>query len=168
MKKHRNIFGDKRWRLRKDAGPSLSVTVHEGPLSGEHYFTAGLFEGNKVFIFGLDWCKEKPKEIGKKSLVKKILCKSHNERLSILDDEAIKAFKIVAEERRGELPFLFLFETRSTELEINDTLQFTACQRKRNLNDSSMSATKSGEPASRVDQAAEFRWALQQGLEVCK
>jgi hypothetical protein len=42
----------------------------------------------------------KPKEVEKKSLVKKILCKRHNERLSILDDEAIKAFKIFAEERK--------------------------------------------------------------------
>jgi len=72
----------------------------EGPLSGEHYFTAGLFETDKVFIYGLDWCKEKPKEIGKKSLVKNILCKSHNERLSVLDDEAIRAFKIFTEERK--------------------------------------------------------------------
>src|SRR5215510_10773417 len=72
----------------------------EGPLSGEHYFTSGLFEGDKVFVYGLDWCREKPKEIGKKSLVKNILCKSHNERLSILDDEAIRAFKIFAEERK--------------------------------------------------------------------
>jgi hypothetical protein len=71
----------------------------DGPLSGEHYFSAGLFEGDKVFIVGFDWCKDKPKEIGKKSLVKKILCKSHNERLSILDDEAIKTFQTIKAER---------------------------------------------------------------------
>ncbi len=70
-----------------------------GPMSGEHYFTAGLFEGDKVFVYGLDWCKDKPKEIGKKSLVKNVLCKSHNERLSILDDEAINAFEIFRKER---------------------------------------------------------------------
>jgi hypothetical protein len=69
-------------------------------LSGEHYFSAGLFEGNKVAIYGLDWCKEKPKQVGKNSLVKNILCKRHNERLSILDEEAINAFKIFVEERK--------------------------------------------------------------------
>src|SRR5262249_34764344 len=70
-----------------------------GPMSGEHYFTAGLFDGDKVFIHGLDWCKDKPKRVGKQSLVKNVLCKSHNERLSILDDEAISAFKAMREER---------------------------------------------------------------------
>jgi hypothetical protein len=70
-----------------------------GPMSGEHYFTAGLFAGDKVFIHGLDWCKDQPKQVGKKSLVKNVLCKSHNERLSILDDEAIRAFEIMRGER---------------------------------------------------------------------
>ncbi len=70
-----------------------------GPISGEHYVTAGLFEDDKVFIYGLDWCKDKPKQVGKKSLVKNVLCKSHNERLSILDDEAINAFEIFRRER---------------------------------------------------------------------
>jgi hypothetical protein len=68
-------------------------------MSGEHYFSAGLFDDEKVFIYGLDWCKEQPKQVGKSSLVKNVLCKSHNERLSILDEEAINAFKILREER---------------------------------------------------------------------
>jgi len=61
-------------------------------------FSAGLLEGKSVFIHGLDWCKDAPKQIVKNSLVKNVLCKRHNERLSILDDEAIKAFKIFPEE----------------------------------------------------------------------
>ena len=63
-------------------------------ISGEHLFTAGLFEGDKLSIQGMEWCKTEVKEVGKKSLVKNVLCTTHNSRLAILDDEAIHAFKI--------------------------------------------------------------------------
>src|SRR5258708_20182652 len=69
-----------------------------GPMSGEHYFSAGLLKDDIVFVYGLDWCKDKPKKVGKNSLVKNVLCKGHNERLSILDDEAIRAFDIFRQE----------------------------------------------------------------------
>ena len=74
-----------------------------GPMSGEHYFSAGLLKGDMVFVYGLNWCKDKPKQVGKNSLVKNVLCKGHNERLSILDDEAIRAFDIFRQERELEV-----------------------------------------------------------------
>jgi hypothetical protein len=69
-------------------------------ISGEHIFTAGLFEEDRVFIQGMDWCKDEPKQIGKKSLVKNVLCTTHNSKLSVDDDEAISAFKLFRESVR--------------------------------------------------------------------
>jgi len=69
-------------------------------ISGEHIFTAGLFEKDRLFVQGMNWCKTEVKRVGKKSLVKKVLCTTHNSRLSPLDNEAIRAFKIFQESMR--------------------------------------------------------------------
>jgi hypothetical protein len=69
-----------------------------GPISGEHLITAGLFGDAKLlFIQGMDWCKSELKEVAKKSLVKNVLCASHNSRLSVLDEEAIRVSKVFQE-----------------------------------------------------------------------
>ena len=65
--------------------------------SREHYISKGLFEGDSIIQKGLPWCKFEEKEIGLASASAKILCKTHNERLSILDDEAIRAFDSLRE-----------------------------------------------------------------------
>jgi hypothetical protein len=66
-------------------------------ISGEHYVTAGLFEGDKLSVQGMAWCKTEIKEVGKKSLVKNVLCTGHNSKLSPFDDEAIQAFDVFRE-----------------------------------------------------------------------
>lgn len=63
--------------------------------SREHYISKGLFKGKSLKLQGLPWCKTTEAEIGLASASSKILCKLHNERLSILDDEAIRTFDCV-------------------------------------------------------------------------
>jgi hypothetical protein len=65
--------------------------------SGEHYVTKGLFEGDSLKIKGLPWCKFEEKTIGLGSATANILCKAHNEQLSQLDGEAIRAFDAIRE-----------------------------------------------------------------------
>jgi hypothetical protein len=72
--------------------------------SREHYISKGLFEGDAVKLIGLPWCKFEEKTIGLASASTKILCKTHNERLSNLDDEAIRAFTSIRE--------IFLLQSR--------------------------------------------------------
>lgn len=60
--------------------------------SGEHIVTAGIFSSDAVTVQGFSWCKDTPKEIGLASLVKNVLCKDHNSRLSPLDDTVIQLF----------------------------------------------------------------------------
>jgi hypothetical protein len=70
----------------------------EGGISKEHYITEGMWKNKAVVVCGFDWCKE-PVEIRIEELSKRMLCRSHNWRLSALDSEAIRAFKIIDEER---------------------------------------------------------------------
>jgi len=65
--------------------------------SREHYVSKGLFEGDSIKLKGLPWCKVDEKTIGLDAAASKILCKTHNERLSKLDDEAIRAFRALRE-----------------------------------------------------------------------
>lgn len=68
--------------------------------SREHYITEGLFEGDSIRIKGLPWCPNEEKTIGLASAVSKILCRSHNSRLSPLDSEAIRMFDCLREMNR--------------------------------------------------------------------
>jgi hypothetical protein len=61
-----------------------------GP-SREHIISKSQFDGDKITLKGLPWCKE-PKTIGLASLVAKNLCQHHNRDLSPVDAEA-KRFK---------------------------------------------------------------------------
>jgi hypothetical protein len=65
--------------------------------SREHYISKGLFGEGSVKLKGLPWCKTEEVTIGLASAAAKILCKRHNERLSPLDDEAIKTFDSLRE-----------------------------------------------------------------------
>jgi hypothetical protein len=65
--------------------------------SREHYVTKGLFEGTSLKLKGLPFCKLDEISVGLASAASKILCKTHNERLSILDDEAIRIFECLRE-----------------------------------------------------------------------
>jgi hypothetical protein len=68
--------------------------------SKEHIISGGLFIDTIVRVEGFSWCKDNPKEIGLDSLTAKILCKTHNETLSPVDDAGIGAFKAFRELRR--------------------------------------------------------------------
>lgn len=61
--------------------------------SREHYITKGLFSGKAVKLKGLPWCKFEEKTVGLAAASSKMLCKTHNEQLSNLDDSAIQAFE---------------------------------------------------------------------------
>ncbi len=60
--------------------------------SREHLITESIWEGDGIEIVGLPWCKDEPKRVGLGSLTAKILCRSHNSRLSPLDQAAKDAF----------------------------------------------------------------------------
>ena len=63
--------------------------------SREHYVTKGLFDGDSLKLKGLPFCKVDEITIGLASASSKILCKTHNERLSTLDNEAIRTFDCI-------------------------------------------------------------------------
>ncbi len=56
-----------------------------GGQSREHLISAGVFGGDRIFVHGFPWCKGEPKEIGLPGLTAKVLCRRHNERLSLVD-----------------------------------------------------------------------------------
>jgi len=60
-----------------------------GGLSLEHYLTKGLYAGN-VKALGLPWSKGNPVDLPIGNLGANILCKHHNEVLSVVDSEAIR------------------------------------------------------------------------------
>jgi hypothetical protein len=80
----------------------------DGPLTGEHLFSKGLFSGKSVQVQGDIWKTTKLKSIGVNSLTANILCRAHNNALSIVDDEGIRAFRAI---RRFE-EILSLRQTR--------------------------------------------------------
>ena len=63
-----------------------------GGISREHYVSECLFPNQSIFVQGLDWCLDKPKELRIESLTAKILCKDDNAALSELDAAAGLAF----------------------------------------------------------------------------
>jgi hypothetical protein len=68
-----------------------------GGLSREHYISEGVFDGEIVTAYGLEWCKDHPIQISVASAVAKILCKRHNEALSVFDSEAVRLSRFLAE-----------------------------------------------------------------------
>jgi hypothetical protein len=69
-------------------------------MSKEHIVTAGLFLDDKIMVQGLQWCKNRPKEIGLASFTKKNLCTKHNSDLSVVDDAAISSINELREATR--------------------------------------------------------------------
>jgi hypothetical protein len=67
----------------------------DGPLTGEHLFSKGLFSGKSVQVQGSPWKATKPKLIGVSSLTANILCREHNNALSTVDHEGIRAFRAI-------------------------------------------------------------------------
>ncbi|WP_108651542.1 hypothetical protein [Dongshaea marina] len=57
--------------------------------SSEHYISKGLFSDKMLYVESAPFLGGTSKEIAKASLTRNCLCKRHNERLSIYDDEAI-------------------------------------------------------------------------------
>lgn len=68
-----------------------------GGISHEHYVSECVFPRQSIFVQGLDWCLEEPKELRIETLTAKILCKHHNETLSELDAAAGQAFNSIRE-----------------------------------------------------------------------
>jgi hypothetical protein len=64
--------------------------------SGEHLFSAGLFQGTMITVQGFHWCPE-PKSVGLASLTANILCTTHNSGLSQLDSAALQTLNALAE-----------------------------------------------------------------------
>jgi hypothetical protein len=71
-----------------------------GKLSREHTVSECLFRNGTVTVKGLEWCSDEPKTIGVDNLTRKILCQTHNSRLSELDSEALKCFEAIRESAR--------------------------------------------------------------------
>lgn len=66
-------------------------------LSGEHLITSGVFLADEVRVKGLPWCPDF-KTIGLSSLVRNVLCQSHNSRLSDkADNGAIQLRKAICD-----------------------------------------------------------------------
>ena len=82
-----------------------------GGISREHLVSECLFKDQSIFVQGLDWCIDAPKQLRIESLTEKILCKDHNSRLSSLDAAACRAFEIIPQfadvtTERNKLPYL--------------------------------------------------------------
>jgi len=69
-------------------------------IRGEHLVSKCLFDDDAITVQGFPWCLKKPKTIGLSSLVRNILCKSHNSELSSLDSVALDAFNAFRESVR--------------------------------------------------------------------
>jgi hypothetical protein len=65
--------------------------------SGEHIVTAGIFSSQTIYVQGLPWCLDAPKEVGLASVVKNVLCTAHNSRLSPLDETVVQLFSVLRE-----------------------------------------------------------------------
>jgi len=74
-----------------------------GGISREHYVSQCVFPDQAIFVQGLDWCLNEPKEIRIETLTAKILCKDHNSALSELDSEAGRAFDSFREFTRDKI-----------------------------------------------------------------
>lgn len=70
----------------------------EGGLSREHYISKGIFDKDIITASGLPWCKNKSIQIGLGRAVSKILCRKHNEALSIFDAEATKLSRFLLDQ----------------------------------------------------------------------
>ncbi len=82
-----------------------------GGISHEHYVSRCLFPDQAIFVQGLDWCLDRPKEVRIETLTGKILCRDHNTALSELDAAAGRAFDSIRDfammkTDREKMPYL--------------------------------------------------------------
>jgi hypothetical protein len=66
-----------------------------GGISREHYVSECVFSNQSIFVQGMDFCLDEPKELRIESLTAKILCRDHNSALSELDSAAGRAFQAI-------------------------------------------------------------------------
>ncbi len=66
-----------------------------GGISHEHYVSECVFPNQSIFVQGLDFCLDKPKELRIETLSAKILCRDHNAALGELDSAAGRAFQAI-------------------------------------------------------------------------
>jgi hypothetical protein len=66
-------------------------------ISGEHIISDGVFLDGSVKVKGLPWCLDNFKTIGLASLVKNVLCTTHNSRLSDADVGAIQLRRAICD-----------------------------------------------------------------------
>lgn len=84
--------------MRKDVCWAEALGDCSDKLTGEHVVSKGLFpDTSRIFVHGLSWCKDAPKEIGVNAFTRKILCSKHNSELSAADNAAIDAAKTFRE-----------------------------------------------------------------------
>lgn|ERR1035437_1147348 len=83
-----------------------------GGISREHYVSECVFPSQSIFVRGLDFCLDIPKELRSESLTAKILCVDHNSRLGKTVDwvagnafGALRSFTAL-KNKRSELPQL--------------------------------------------------------------
>ena len=82
----------------------------DGGISREHYVSECVFPNQSIFVQGLDFCRDSPKELRIESLTAKILCVKHNERLGQTVDwiaghafDSVRGFTALRN-KRSELP----------------------------------------------------------------
>lgn len=66
-------------------------------MSDEHLISECLFPSGDIFVQGYSWCKDKPKAFRVERLVKRILCRSHNGRLSSMEAAAKRSVQTLME-----------------------------------------------------------------------
>jgi hypothetical protein len=72
-------------------------------ISHEHLVSKCVFPDQSIFVKGLDWCLNEPKEVRIETLTAKILCKDHNSALSELDSWAGRAFNVIRDFARTKM-----------------------------------------------------------------
>jgi hypothetical protein len=82
-----------------------------GGISREHYVSECVFPDQSIFVKGLDFCLNEPRELRIESLTAKILCKDHNSGFSDLDAAAGEAFAAmrdftITNTQRNKMPYL--------------------------------------------------------------
>jgi len=65
-----------------------------GALTKEHIISNSILN-NKIYVKGLSWCRDKPKEVSASSFTSKILCEKHNNALSAFDSEAKQYVSVI-------------------------------------------------------------------------
>ena len=116
----------------------------DGKITGEHIISNSILN-RTVKIKGFPWCKNESKEIGSSSLVNNILCRKHNNELSVFDSEAknfisvIDDFNIINNNftrfgfRKKDLPIIHIINGKKFERWCCKTLINITLSQKNNI-----------------------------------